>query len=557
MTLGQEFSGYAACIERGAEDVAAAAGQLRELNIGATAVGTGLNAGEEFRRLVVSCLARDTKLPVTPALNLFRVTQSMGDVVAYSGAMRRLAVELGKVASDLRLLSMGPRAGLSEITLPAVQPGSSIMPGKVNPSVPEMVNQVCFQVIGCDTTIAMAAEAGQLELNVMMPVIAWNALHASTILRESIRTLTTLTIDGLTANPDRARELLERSTATATALSPYIGYAATAEIAKESVKTGKTIRELVLARGLLDAKQLDEILSVEAMTRGGITGAGGAGKARTAGRSVTTRAAASAYVRGRVLRCSFLPFLPVPPLLPRPAQRGQSACPASPASPQPAALFAPQDLGLLEAPDREQWQKPDQIMDSLLIAEGSVVADLGAGGGWFTARLSSRVGPNGLVYAEDIQPAMIDVIERRKVRENLRNVRTVLGTPNDPRLPPGIDAALIVDAYREMEIPPADPVVILARLAESLKPDGRIGVVDFNPGDGGPGPAPDQRVNAEAVISAAAAAGLSLIAREPTVNQFQFLLVFGKAPVPSRCTCRPWPRDRCPAPVPVSPCATR
>jgi aspartate ammonia-lyase len=281
--MGQEFSGYAACIERGADDVAGAAGQLRELNIGATAVGTGLNAGEEFRRLVVSHLARDTKLPVTPAVNLFRVTQSMGDVVAYSGAMRRLAVELGKVASDLRLLSMGPRAGLSEITLPAVQPGSSIMPGKVNPSVPEMVNQVCFQVSGCDTTVAMAAEAGQLELNVMMPVIAWNALHASTILRESMTTLATLTVDGLTANPDRARELLDRSTATATALSPYIGYAATAEIAKESVKTGKPIRDLVLARGLLDAGQLDAILSVESMTRGGITGAGQAGKAGGAG----------------------------------------------------------------------------------------------------------------------------------------------------------------------------------------------------------------------------------------------------------------------------------
>ena len=285
MTLGQEFSGYAACIERGAEDVATLSEQLRELNIGATAVGTGLNAGEEFRRLVVGYLARDTTLPVTPAINLFRVTQSMGDVVAYSGAMRRLAVELGKVASDLRLLSMGPRAGLSEITLPAVQPGSSIMPGKVNPSVPEMVNQVCFQVSGCDMTIAMAAEAGQLELNVMMPVIAWNALHASTILRESIRTLTKLTVDGLTANPDRARELLGRSTATATALSPYIGYAATAEIAKESVKTRKSIRELVLARGLLDANELDAILSVEAMTRGGIAGAGGAGKAGEAGGS--------------------------------------------------------------------------------------------------------------------------------------------------------------------------------------------------------------------------------------------------------------------------------
>src|SRR6266851_3949679 len=246
ITLGQEFSGYAECVRRGAEDVATASEQLRELNIGATAVGTGLNAGDDYRRLVVQNLARYTNLPLQPAANLFRVTQSMGDVLAYSSAMRRLAIEAGKIASDLRLLSMGPRAGISEISLPAVQPGSSIMPGKVNPSVPEMVNQVCFQVIGCDTTVAMACEAGQLELNVMMPVIAWNALHASAILRESMRTRTTLTVDGLTANPDRARELLDRSTATATALSPYIGYAATAEIAKESVKSGKPIRALVL-----------------------------------------------------------------------------------------------------------------------------------------------------------------------------------------------------------------------------------------------------------------------------------------------------------------------
>jgi predicted methyltransferase len=192
-------------------------------------------------------------------------------------------------------------------------------------------------------------------------------------------------------------------------------------------------------------------------------------------------------------------------------------------------LFPPQDLGLLEAPDREQWQKTDAIMDALLIAEGSVVADLGAGGGWFTARLSARVGPNGLVYAEDIQPAMIDIIERRKVRENLRNVRTVLGTAADPRLPAGISAALIVDAYREMEIPPADPVMLLRHVAAALKPDGRIGVVDFNAGDGGPGPSRDQRLDPESVIRAAEAAGLRLIAREPNINPFQFLLVFGKA----------------------------
>jgi aspartate ammonia-lyase len=284
ITLGQEFGGFAACIRAGADDVAAAREQLLELNIGATAVGTGLNAGDEYRRAVVANLARYTALPLKPALNLFRVTQSMGDVLAYSSAMRRLAVELGKVASDLRLLSMGPRAGLSEIALPAVQPGSSIMPGKVNPSVPEMVNQVCFQVIGCDMTVAVATEAGQLELNVMMPVIAWNALHAQTILRSAMTVLRLRCVDGIAANEARARELLDRSTAMATALSPYIGYAATADIAKESVKTGKTIRELALERGLLDERQLDAILSADAMTRGGVVGAGETGTAGTAGR---------------------------------------------------------------------------------------------------------------------------------------------------------------------------------------------------------------------------------------------------------------------------------
>jgi aspartate ammonia-lyase len=196
----------------------------------------------------------------------------MGDVLAYSGALRRLAVEVGKVASDLRLLSMGPRAGLAEIALPAVQPGSSIMPGKVNPSVPEMVNQVCFQVMGCDTTIAIACEAGQLELNVMMPVIAWNGVHATTILREAIKVFRLRCVDGITANDARARELLDRSTAAATALSPYIGYAATAEVAKESVRSGRPIREIVLERGLLPKEQLDTILSVDAMTRGGVIG---------------------------------------------------------------------------------------------------------------------------------------------------------------------------------------------------------------------------------------------------------------------------------------------
>jgi aspartate ammonia-lyase len=196
----------------------------------------------------------------------------MGDVLSWSGAVRRLAVEVGKIASDLRLLSMGPRAGLSEIALPAVQPGSSIMPGKVNPSIPEMVNQVCFQVIGCDATICVAAEAGQLELNVVMPLIAWNAIHSLTILREAMRALTTRCVSGIVADAARSRELLDRSTAVATALSPYLGYAQTADLAKESAKSGRPVRELVLERGLMPAKELDRILSVENMTRPGIAG---------------------------------------------------------------------------------------------------------------------------------------------------------------------------------------------------------------------------------------------------------------------------------------------
>jgi aspartate ammonia-lyase len=270
--LGQEFGGYAACIARGADDVDRAAEQLHELNLGATAVGTGLNAGDDFTAGAVRHLAVFVGQPVVPAANRFRVTQSMGDVLAYSGAMRRLAVELGKVASDLRLLSMGPRAGIAEILLPAAQPGSSIMPGKVNPSVPEMVNQVCFQVIGCDATVCAAADAGQLELNVMMPVIAWNALHASTILRTAMHALTTHCVDGIEADAERCRELLDRSTAVATALSPYIGYAATAEVAKEAVRTGRPIREIVIARGLMDTATADRVLAASAMTEPGVAG---------------------------------------------------------------------------------------------------------------------------------------------------------------------------------------------------------------------------------------------------------------------------------------------
>jgi aspartate ammonia-lyase len=272
ITLGQEFGGYAANVAHAASELARAAEPLYELNLGATAVGTGLNAGDDYTRAAIANLRRYTRLPLRAATNHFRVTQSMGDVLGYSGALRRLSVEVGKIASDLRLLSMGPRAGIAEILLPAVQPGSSIMPGKVNPSVPEMVNQVCYQVIGCDAAILAAADAGQLELNVMMPVIAWNALHATVILGQAMRVLDEKCIRGIAADRARARELLNRSSALATALSPHIGYAQTAEIAKLSVATGRPIRDLVRERRLLPDAALDAILSPIAMTSPGRPG---------------------------------------------------------------------------------------------------------------------------------------------------------------------------------------------------------------------------------------------------------------------------------------------
>jgi SAM-dependent methyltransferase len=213
----------------------------------------------------------------------------------------------------------------------------------------------------------------------------------------------------------------------------------------------------------------------------------------------------------------------------RPPSRASRLLPAQQSRPK-TRLFPPEDLGLLEPPDRDEWSKPDWIMDDLLIADGSVVADLGAGGGWFTIKLARRVGPNGLVFAEDIQPLMIEVIGRRVQREGLSNVVTVLGTASDPKLPPGfLDAVLIADAYHEMDDPGRPEVILtlLSNVARSLKPQGRVGVVDFLPGGGGPGPAPEERVDPEAVIRAASAAGLKLQTRE-TVPPFLFLLIFGK-----------------------------
>jgi len=272
ITLGQEFSGYTANVRHAVRELDRAAESLHELNLGATALGTGLNAGDEVTKRAVAFLSEATALPLKPAANPFRVTQSMGDVLAYSGALRRLAIEVDKIASDLRLLSSGPRAGIAEIVLPAVQPGSSIMPGKVNPSVPEMVNQVCQQVVGCDAAILAASVQGQLELNVMMPVIAWNALHATTILGRAMQVLADRCVSGIVADEARCRELLDRSTAVATALSTYIGYAETADIAKLAVKTGRAIADIVRERKLIPEDELARILSPEAMTSPGIPG---------------------------------------------------------------------------------------------------------------------------------------------------------------------------------------------------------------------------------------------------------------------------------------------
>lgn len=196
----------------------------------------------------------------------------------------------------------------------------------------------------------------------------------------------------------------------------------------------------------------------------------------------------------------------------------------TPAFAQHARLFPPEDLGQLEGPDRDAWQRPDQVMDALQIGEGSVVADLGAGGGWFTMRLSPRVGPNGRIYAEDIQPEMIEAIKRRVQREGLRNVTTVLGTAVDPRIPEPVDAVLIVDTYHEME----QPVILLRNLARTLKPNGVIGIINFKKDGGGPGPAMNERVEPAKVIADAKAAGLELKRRDDL--RYQYLLTFGVAP---------------------------
>ena len=269
--LGQEFTAYAGTLERCRKRITEAADYLNDLGIGGSAVGTGVTVEPQFPELMNRNLKAISGIEtLRVGADRIQLMQSMGDAAAFSASLRGLALDLSKIVSDLRLMVSGPRTGLDEIVLPAVQPGSSIMPGKINPSIPEMVNQVCFQVIGCDTTVAISAEHGQLELNVMMPVIAHNVLLSMLILTNAIDTLSNKCVTGITANEGMCQYWVERSAALATALMPQIGYAKAAEISKRSVKEGILIRELVTRDEVIPADEIAGVLDLRKMTEIGV-----------------------------------------------------------------------------------------------------------------------------------------------------------------------------------------------------------------------------------------------------------------------------------------------
>jgi aspartate ammonia-lyase len=270
--LGQEFQAWADMVADDRRTIESAAENLLELNLGGTAVGTGLNADPSYVQLAVQNLGKYTGFKFKVARNLAKLMQSMADFAEFSGALRTLSVDLTKIANDLRLMSSGPVTGIGEIVLPAVQPGSSIMPGKINPSIAEMLNMVCFEVIGNDVTVMMAAQAGQLELNVMMPVIAYDLTQSLMILTNGVRVFTDRLVKGIRVNEERCKDLLEKSAGIALALNPFIGYEKAAEVAKEALARGLPLREIVLEKGLLSAEQLDAILDPYAMTTPGVHG---------------------------------------------------------------------------------------------------------------------------------------------------------------------------------------------------------------------------------------------------------------------------------------------
>jgi len=268
LTLGQEFDAYAEALDKSREALAGAAHDLRSLGIVGSAVGTGVTTHADYRQRVVEELAKLTGEPLVPANDTFEAMQSMAPFVRVSGELRALATELTRICNDLRLLSSGPNTGLAEITLPAVQPGSSIMPGKVNPVIAECMNMICFHVIGNDLTIAMAAQAGQLELNVMMPVINFNLLQSLEIMANGLKILATKCVPGITANRERCREHAQASLGLATLLKTTIGYQKASELAREAHATGSSIGELAVAKGLMTEEELQRLLSPDALSPG-------------------------------------------------------------------------------------------------------------------------------------------------------------------------------------------------------------------------------------------------------------------------------------------------
>ncbi len=258
--MGQAFSGTARVIEKARLRIEEASRWLYEMNLGATAVGTGLNSHPRYRRVAVGFLRRETKLPVVPAKNLFEVTSSMSDVTHVSHAIRLLALDMTKIANDFRLLDSGPRTGLGELKLPVMQPGSSIMPGKVNPVMAEMLNQVCFHVIGHDLTVAMASQAGQLQLNVMMPVMGHTLITSIQVLNNGIRLFNDRCVRGVEADVKRCRAYAERSLGLATALNPHIGYMKASRIVKEAVRRDVSLRQVMEEQGLLKDPKIAHLL---------------------------------------------------------------------------------------------------------------------------------------------------------------------------------------------------------------------------------------------------------------------------------------------------------
>lgn len=265
MTLGQEFTTYAIMIGEDEHRLAEACRLIEEVNLGGTAIGTRLNAPPSYSELACRYLTEVTGIPLTISPNLIEATQDSGSFVQISGVLKRVAVKLSKICNDLRLLSSGPRAGLNEINLPPVQAGSSMMPGKVNPVIPEVVNQIAFEVIGNDVTVSIAAEAGQLQLNAFEPIIAHALFESITHLEMGCRTLAERCVGGITANVSHLRTQVQNSIGLATALNPIIGYAQATAVAQEAAATGRTVHDIVLSSGLLSKERLDEILSPEAL----------------------------------------------------------------------------------------------------------------------------------------------------------------------------------------------------------------------------------------------------------------------------------------------------